>query len=291
MSPPSPPGGASALPPELPADIVDRASRAFTVTESDSLLLAMAALTEDPRLWIDGHCRGCDEISSIARASSWRTRTAAAHAARRYPAPVGSQPCEVLPSGVNAWLPGDLAYAALPSHHGEGVLPRLDFLEANGLILDLREPEREPKDHGFRVRQALSALRTGDRRWARVRDSGGKTHGWWGASKVRSATRVPIVVLISSDTDGAHALLAEALSRLDHVTVIGEPTAPLPAPYEKIAVPWTNWSLMVPAGGWEGPGRRVLTDTRLEPDVAWPAGDTEGLVGQAREVVGAWDAL
>ena len=109
--------------------------------------------------------------------------------------------------------------------------------------------------------------------------------------RYRSYSKTPIIVLISSDTEETEALIAEALGRLDNVTLLGEATAPLPAPWVEVEVPWSKKSIKVPSGTWEAPDGSTLTDQRVEPDVIWPATDTEGLMDQAREIVAKTKSL
>ena len=269
------------------------AARVFTVAEADSVAMAMIAGLGDDRLWVDDYDgRFADTIVPGPQPTK--------EGDRRYESPRSTMSCERLPDGVTAWLDGDLACATaeVPSNWyvDDGFLiPAMAGLNARGLVVDLREPSARRGVAPGNVLGALRVLGSGRLRWARERDRDDHAHRWLeagvGTGKMKPSLRIddmPIVVFVSGHTDRSRALLAEALARLDNVTLIGETTAPLPEVDKVIEVPWSRWKLMVPSGTWEAPGGRILTGTRVVPDIAWPAADTEGLVGQARAVVDAF---
>lgn len=278
----------------MPSAVIEAARSVFTVTEADSLALTMIAGLGDHRVWVDGNCsREEDHILP-----GWHQPR---EPERRSAPPAGSDACERLPGSVAAWLADDLAYADAMHRASfspdSGIhVPDARTLGARGLVLDLREPSPVRAIDPAHVVAALQGLGAGRLRWARARDKDGDALRWWevGARKPSGpAPRVadlPIIVLVSGETDRRHALLAEALSRLDNVTLIGETTAPLPAVDVAITIPWAHWKLMVPSGTWEAPGGRALTGTVVAPDIVWPAADTDGLLEQARAVVDAFTA-
>jgi len=65
----------------------------------------------------------------------------------------------------------------------------------------------------------------------------------------------------------------------------------MPAVMVNLEMPWTRKVIKVPSGTWEAPDNRTLTDQRVEPDIIWPATDTEGLMEQARKIVSETKAL
>jgi hypothetical protein len=269
------------------------AARVFTVAEADSVAMAMIAGLGDDRLWVDDY-DGLFADTIVPGPQPTKEGD------RRYESPRSTMSCERLPDGVTAWLDGDLACATaeVPSNWyvDDGFLiPAMAGLNARGLVVDLREPSARRGVAPGNVLGALRVLGSGRLRWARERDRDDHAHRWLeagvGTGKMKPSLRIddmPIVVFVSGHTDRSRALLAEALARLDNVTLIGETTAPLPEVDKVIEVPWSRWKLMVPSGTWEAPSGRILTGTRVVPDIAWPAADTEGLVGQARAVVDAF---
>ncbi len=297
-----PPVGGGPVMPAALTPAIERAARGtFSLSGADSLVLAMVAAIGDQRIWVEGSTAWRPKLSperSLPADAGWREQDRR----RRYSAPENLDPCEPLPDDVTAWLAGDLAYQRCPSPEELAtdadwlLVPRVWTLQAKGLVLDLREPDDSTRCRGERVCHALWCLGAGDVRWARARDSGGKAYRWWDlagmlrGSELPRVDDLPVVVLVSPHTDGAHALLAEALSRLANVTLVGETTAPLPARDEAVRVPWGDWWLMIPAGTWEGPDGHTLTDRRISPDVTWSADDTDGLIEQAHGIVAAFAA-
>lgn len=283
----------AAVPAQLSAALAEAAANAFTRAEADSLAMTMVAGLGDDRLWVNDYdgLLGDRILPGVQKLESGE---------HFYEAPRSTLPCERLPVGVTAWLDGDLACAGSEGSRtwradDHFAAPFAAGLAARGLILDLREPSSRRADTSAGIVETLRTLGVRNLRWARVRDRDGRTHAWRDTRPRKGETRpvmgrddLPVVVLVSARTDRGRALLAEALSRLDNVTLIGEPTAPLPAVDAAIAIPWARWKLMVPSGTWEAPGGRVLTGSIVEPDIAWPAADTDGLIAQARAVVDAF---
>jgi len=290
-----PPVTGGAVPGVLPSRLVAAAGRTFNAAGADSLALSLACHLNDDRIyvrkgtvWGSGEHEepieqviGDDPLMQIIY-SSHRNRP------RLYSFPADHESCELLPDGVDFWLPDDIAYCNIRgpnSFTGEQVqLPDPSRLLANGLVVDLREPDTNHNSHGHRM-QTLMFWYTDGGRWARVCDGGGQCHDWWTLDDHYRPRKIPLVLLIGPHTSGTHALLAEALIRLADAMAIGETTAPLPAWNEPVDVPWDYWSLMIPAGTWEAPDGTTLTDLVVEPDIIWPADDTEGLLEQVRRLV------
>lgn len=152
------------------------AAHVFTVAEADSVAMTMIAGLGDDRLWVDDYDgRFADTIVPGPQPTK--------EGDRRYESPRSTMSCERLPSGVTAWMDGDLACATaeVPSNWyvDDGFLiPAMAGLNARGLVVDLREPSARRGVAPGNVLGALRVLGSGRLRWARERDRDDHAHRW-----------------------------------------------------------------------------------------------------------------